>query len=230
MQQPRDELILIEALQQGSQKAFEQIYALYADLVVKTIEGIIHSPDDSQELSNDIFVNFWHNRDGIDRIKAIKRYLLKSARYAAFNFLKSKPTVEVNETIRFDDYLKDPSHFNEMIDDNHSEKSFYANELAIAIQSVVERMPNQRRVVFEKSRYEGLSNKEIAETMDLSIKTIEAHITLALKELKRITLVFFIIYCFTHVFRVGAEKMNYCYESAICTEYDARVSEEAKIA
>ena len=59
-------------------------------------------------------------------------------------------------------------------------------ELALLIAVAVDRMPEQRRRVFSLSRYEELSNKEIAERLNLSVKTVERHMTAALSQLRRL--------------------------------------------
>lgn len=59
-----------------------------------------------------------------------------------------------------------------------------ANETRSRINNLVDKMPPQRRTVFMMSRNQGLSNREIAESLQISVKTVERHITLALAELR----------------------------------------------
>ena len=68
------------------------------------------------------------------------------------------------------------------ISDPYSE--IYAKELHLLISLALKQMPEKRRLVFEMSRFEGKSNNDIAQNLDLSVRTVERHIYLALGELK----------------------------------------------
>ena len=60
-----------------------------------------------------------------------------------------------------------------------------ANETSNRIREAVSQMPTQRRKVFVMSRYQGMSNSQIAQTLQISVKTVERHMTLALAELRK---------------------------------------------
>ncbi|WP_300601648.1 sigma-70 family RNA polymerase sigma factor [Niabella sp.] len=79
---------------------------------------------------------------------------------------------------------------------NATEESFSAKELLARVEAQVAAMPEMRRKIFTMSRFEELSHREIAERLSLSVKTVENHISLALKTLKK-TLTAFIIIFFT---------------------------------
>jgi RNA polymerase sigma-70 factor (ECF subfamily) len=61
----------------------------------------------------------------------------------------------------------------------------YAKEIELLVQYTIEQMPPQRKEIIKMSRYKGMSNAEISEALNLSIRTVERHIYLALKELKK---------------------------------------------
>ena len=69
----------------------------------------------------------------------------------------------------------------------------YYKEMLMIIQLTLEKMPKRRRLIFELSRFRGLSHKEIADKLDVSIRTIEHQVYLALIELKKV-LLFFIFF------------------------------------
>ena len=66
----------------------------------------------------------------------------------------------------------------------------YYKEMLMIIQLTLEKMPKRRRLIFELSRFRGLSHKEIADKLDVSIRTIEHQVYLALIELKKILILF----------------------------------------
>ena len=76
--------------------------------------------------------------------------------------------------------------------DIHDE--LYAKEIELLLKLALDSMPEQRKKVFIMSRKEGLSNQEIADNLQLSIRTVERHIYLALQELKKVILIAFFLY------------------------------------
>ena len=74
------------------------------------------------------------------------------------------------------------------------DEDLIAKDLQLLIDMVVENMPPQRKLIYQLSREAGLSNAEIAEKLDLSKKTVENHLNLALKELRKILLYLLILY------------------------------------
>lgn len=77
-------------------------------------------------------------------------------------------------------------------------KNIYYKEMLMTIYLELERMPAKRRDIFKLSRFEKLSNKEIAEKMGVSVRTVEHHIYLALTDLKKIL---FFLFFFPHLFK-----------------------------
>ena len=69
--------------------------------------------------------------------------------------------------------------------ENSLEEEFYAKETQLIIDLVVQKMPPQRKKIFELSRYKGVSNDEIATSLNISKKTVENHLNAALKEIKK---------------------------------------------
>ena len=74
------------------------------------------------------------------------------------------------------------------------DEDLIAKDLQLLIDMVVENMPPQRKLIYQLSREAGLSNAEIAEKLELSKKTVENHLNLALKELRKILLYLLILY------------------------------------
>ena len=101
-----------------------------------------------------------------------------------FNFLEARQ-------IRIERLNEKP--FEEEAHDSPDE-DLIAKDLQLLIDMVVANMPPQRKLIYQLSREAGLSNAEIAEKLDLSKKTVENHLNLALKELRKILLYLLILY------------------------------------
>ena len=114
-------------------------------------------------------------------------YIYTMARNQIYNFLKHQ-SVELNYQEKLSQE-NSPSYEFDMYD------KLYAKELQLLIKLTLDNMPEQRRKVFSMSRQRGMSNQEIADNLQLSVRTVERHIYLALQELKKVILIAF-FFCF----------------------------------
>jgi RNA polymerase sigma-70 factor (ECF subfamily) len=133
----------------------------------------VYIPDKAvvEELALDIFVYIWENRTTLQIQLSFKAYLFQAARNKCLNELRQKKkTVSLND---IDIDIVDTEIL-----------SLENEELYKLIQEAVSALPDKCREVFNLSRNENLSNKEIAERLDISIKTVEGQITKALKRIK----------------------------------------------
>jgi len=164
----------LEALQQGSHKAFETVFVTYYGKTKAFVYGYLKSEPDAEELTEDLFVNLWINRRAIDTSKSFDSFLHTVARNSAINFLRHK---YVQET-----YLSTTSSQEYS---PTSEEDLIAKELGLLIDDTVERMPEQRREIYRLSRNEGLSNEEIAMRLNTTKRNVESQLSLALKEIRK---------------------------------------------
>ena len=171
----------LKALQQGSHKAFEEVFITYYGKTKAFIYGYIKSGPDAEELTEDLFVNLWINRHSIDISKSFDSFLHTVARNSAINFLKHK-YVE-------DTYL---NNIQKQECSSTSEEDLIAKELGLLIDDTVEKMPEQRKQIYILSRNEGLSNEEIATQLNTTKRNVESQLSLALKEIRKTISCFFL--------------------------------------
>ena len=164
------------ALKSGDHKAFEVIFVSYFNKVKYFINGLVKSESDAEELAQEVFVKLWIGRESIVIEKSFSSYLYVIARNAAFNFIKSR--------IVRDSYLNDQIRNGE--DSATSEEVIVAKETELLLKMIVSKMPEQRRRIYELSRNQGLRNDEIAQQLNISKKTVENQLSLALKELRQV--------------------------------------------
>lgn len=172
-----------EALKNGDHKAFEAIFLAYYKRVKYFILGLVKSEEDAEELAQEVFVKLWTNRTSINVDKNLNTFIYVMARNMAFNFLKSKLVRE--------SYSNDPSHTEET---SSSEDIIYARETELLIKMTVNNMPERRKEIYKLSRDEGLTNDEIAAKLNISTKTVENQLSLALKELRKILSLFILFF------------------------------------
>lgn len=90
--------ILITKIQEGDQKSFDQVFLHYYPKVQLFINGIIHQKEDSENISQDLFVQLWRSRTSLAHIQNFDSYLLTMAKHAAFHYL-SKEVYHNTESI-----------------------------------------------------------------------------------------------------------------------------------
>jgi RNA polymerase sigma-70 factor (ECF subfamily) len=129
----------------------------------------------AEEIVQDVFVRIWDKRDQIHIKGPVQAYITTSVKNNCLNYLKHKSIVENyerNEALRV------------MYDPSETEEEMHDMELESAVMNAIAELPPQRQKIFNLSRSEGLKYQEIADTMGLSIKTIEAQMGKALKQLR----------------------------------------------
>ena len=179
---------LAELLAEGDIKAFEEIYNRYwLSLFNKAIQ-IIKDASAGKDITQDVFVSLWANRKKTD-IQNLRAYLYSSVRLKVFQTLR-------NHTIS----QKHLEKINAIAFVRNTEEQLRLNEVQSQLDLHLSNLPNKCQEVFRLSRIDHLSNREIAEKLDISSKTVEGHITHALKYLRSnladfITiLIFFILF------------------------------------
>lgn len=165
------------------EKEFEHFF-LHNFLKVKSFAfRLLLSEADAEDVAQDIFIkllempHIWHNNQDNEA-----PFLYTITRNHVFNLIKRRSVERkyqehlINENFNFEEY--------------GIEESLYAKELNLIATYVVEQMPEQRRNVYKMSRVEGKTSAEIATELNLSQRTVEHHIYLALNELKKYLLFF----------------------------------------
>lgn len=167
---------LFEKVHRGEVKAFEIIFKKYYQMLCNFSCKYLHDMDKAEEIVQDLFVTFWEKRYELNIHSSVKSYLFRSAFNNSINYLKHK-TIES----KYEKYVKEVDHY-ETFDPLEEIKSTELNEL---IENTLNSMPERIRTIFQLNRFEGLKYHEIAEKLSLSVKTIEANMTKALKLLRK---------------------------------------------
>ena len=166
--------VLIGKMKTGDRESFNQIFRRYYTPLTRFCVRFVADADQSAEIVQDLFVKLWTNREKLDFTSSFESYMLRSVRNAAITFInKERAHAETNERIYTDDS-----------DANDPSETLQSNNLEASYREVLASMPEKRREVFLASRYDGLKYAEIAEKLGLSQKTVEAHMSAAIKQLR----------------------------------------------
>lgn len=157
----------------ANEKAFEHFFKENYAMYCRFAQGFTNDPDDAEEMVQNTFVKLWESRKSLVIGTQPKAYLFTMIRNACLNQLKH---ISVRE-----EYKK---HNEQEIKSETEESSGEDLNLQDKIQSAIQKMPPQRRKIFEMSRFEGLKYREIAEHLNISIKTVENHMGSAMKDMR----------------------------------------------
>lgn len=166
---------LILGLKKGDYRCYESLFERYYARYVNFVDEIINDREAAKDLVQESFIKVWLNKERLDSDLSIGNYLYVLVKRATINFIRDRKFAESLST-----ELAEGLSSNE-----DGEQRVVARESIRRIQGAVDHLPPQRRTVFLMSRQQGLSNKEIAAQLQLSEKTIERHITLALSSLRK---------------------------------------------
>lgn len=168
---------LFYRIKEGDKLAFELLYRTYSERMCLFASRFLCDREQAAEIVHDVFLNIWNNRQKLDLKNIYQSYLFTSTRNRCFTALeKEKTRTKFSEVIRAA-YQDD--------DDIDSSDSLVAKEMENEIARSIEKLPPKCREVFLLSRYEKKKNGEIAKTLGVTEKAVEANITRALKELRK---------------------------------------------
>jgi RNA polymerase sigma-70 factor (ECF subfamily) len=150
---------------------FESIYKAYYNMLCNAAENIIGDADASQDIVQEVFIKLWNKKEDIHKILNPKAYLFKSVINTSITYLEKN-----KNKIRLGD-LKVASQIS-------SDSRVLAKELESKINEALHALPTKCKAIFVLSRFEGMKNKEIAEHLGVSIKTVENQMGIAFKKLR----------------------------------------------
>jgi len=164
-------------IQLDNNRAFELLFSRYWSAVYTTSFTYLKDEEACTELVHDIFLNIWRNRHGLE-ISSFKNYLTMASRYQVYKLVKKGKASPITFVEEYDAL---PNSGYAM---NLGEEKITYQEMESSIEGVLEKLPKKCREIFMLSRFDNLSNQEIAEKLGISKRTVENQITIALKLLR----------------------------------------------
>lgn len=172
-QSMNDESLLVKRLSKGDILAFNLLFRKYSVRLFRFALGYLKSRPESEEVVQEVFLKVWEKREDLKEELSFKSFIFT----ICFNGIKK----HFRKQRCISDYLK--SGIDKDMDDQ-TIQTINNNSLQQYINNLVEELPPRRREIFIKSRFEGLSIKEISEELKISHKTVENQLTDALKYLR----------------------------------------------
>lgn len=161
-------------LKGGDEQAFQALFRKYYSAMCHFANQFLNDSEMAEEIVQDMFVKIWEKRAVLNIETSVKHYFFRSVRNHCLNQIQhekikkqyaSKVLEAASQEISADEY-------------------FLEVDLIKRIEQSIESLPPKRREIFRLSREQGMKYKEIAEKLDISVKTVEAQMGLALKYLR----------------------------------------------
>lgn len=166
---------IINKIKNGDEKAFEELFRTYYKPLCQYTYRILKDPVTAEEIVQDIFYHIWEKRQTLEPILSVKSYLYKAVSNNALKYLRHNKIVNAHQEVVQHDLLQS---FN--LQENYSEM----NEIIHIIEETMNSVPERTHIIFSLHRDQGLKYKEIAQELNISVKTVEAHMTYLLKLLR----------------------------------------------
>lgn len=166
---------LLSLLKNSDEKAFTELYNRYWDKLL--IRGLMrhNSLEDMEELLHDIFVKLWKRRESLEIKHSFHTYIAAMLKYELLQLIADRKRT----------HLMDPTGLNTDIPtDNSTNQHLDFIDLQQQLEQSVSHLPDKCQLVFRMSREQGLSQKQIAQQLDITPKTVENHINRALRVLR----------------------------------------------
>lgn len=168
---------LLLRVKESDPQAYKDFFDLYASRVYRFFNGYLKSKPEAEDLTQSLFLKIWEKRASLDITKPAEGLIFIMARNLLIDHFR-KAARKVRETQIWEELVE------AMPAQNQADELLRYNQISKIYHRALEALPPRRKDIFTLSRHEGLSNKEIAERMGISIKTVENQMTEALAFIK----------------------------------------------
>lgn len=183
MNWPEQDTELVVKIRDNSDlEAFKIIFERFNAPMINYAKNFVLDIEQAKDITQDTFISFWENRKKIKSPEALKSFLFKSLKNNCLNCLKHNTIKEKHKDNVIFEIKKLELQNSDSL--NKTFLDFQDSELSKQLDNALKELPDDRRKIFEMSRFDGLKNKEIAEKLNLSVRTVDTQIYRALKQLK----------------------------------------------
>ena len=165
---------LKEKIAAGDQKAFRELFMACCARLTQFAFSIVKSQDAAREIVDEVFIRIWRNKSTIENIQNLTVYLYTATKNTSLNYLSMNARKNITEP--FDNLSI------QLADDQSPEKKLIHSEILNKINQAIDNLPPRCKMVFKLVREDGLSYKEVGEILNISPKTVDAQMVIAVKQ------------------------------------------------
>jgi RNA polymerase sigma-70 factor (family 1) len=156
------------------QAAYKELFAAFYKSLLQFGFSFVRSHEAAEEIVSDVFIKIWKKRAGLHRIYNLKLYLFISTKNMALNHLRAqkKPLLQAEHyQVQIQSVYFDP------------EKLMITAEMMSRVQKAITHLPHRCQLIFKLVKEDNLKYREVAELLNLSVKTVENQMTTALRKI-----------------------------------------------
>lgn len=168
-----DSKTLARQIKAGNHKAFKTFFDAHYDSLLRFLISKNTRRETAKDLIQKAFVYIWEHRQNIDPEKSLRAYIYRIAYTRMLNHHRDHRKFDTDKSIPHQQTNRTP------------EDIARGKYLELAIERAIKQMPEKRGTVFQLCFIEGFTYREAAETLDVTKKTIESHMGLALKDMRK---------------------------------------------
>ncbi|WP_167019312.1 RNA polymerase sigma-70 factor [Chitinophaga sp. Cy-1792] len=173
-----DESAILEKVAKGDEAAFTLLFDHNWNTVYGVAFALTKSADMAEEMTQEVFVKLWLNREKLAAVDNLKGYLFMVARNQIYNAFRRKI-----KSVSFTDHLME--YIQAVVPATEStDAKLLSNELEQLVAKAVEQLSPQQHTIYCLSRYQGMSQEEIANTLHISVHTVKSHMNKALHTIR----------------------------------------------
>ncbi|MGQ7868818.1 RNA polymerase sigma-70 factor [Sunxiuqinia sp. sy24] len=171
---------IVQQIKSGNKLVFEALYRFYYPKIAYFSNQYLLDSIESNSIAQDVFTDLWERRQKLTNHTNIQAWLFTVAKNKSLKRIE-----KLRSQQNYTGYLKGRQlEINYQSLSGFDTSEFVFEELQYKIEEALQKLSPSVRLVFEKSRFEDKKNREIAEELGISIKTVEAHISKSLKHLR----------------------------------------------
>jgi len=171
----KTDIELLQDLKDGDTSALNSIFRAYFPKLMRVAYSLTQDKEVSEELCQDVFVYLWKSKNKLEIKTSLKSYLFRAIKNRCYSHFR-----RTHESV-FEPINELTLHSNTELS---ADQEVQTLELHLIIEQAIASLPPKTRSVFLLSREEEMSYKEIAESLNISVKTVEYHMGSALSQLK----------------------------------------------
>ncbi|MGJ1448111.1 RNA polymerase sigma factor [Sphingobacterium spiritivorum] len=172
-----DQELWLAIQNEDCQSSFAMLFDKYWSLLFRTAFNYLKDKEQSEEITHDIFFNIWNKRQQL-QITAFPAYLHAATRYHVYKHLRAKEKSILH-------FTNDLSTVNSGTNSNTAIDKLESEELDSTLRNILSKLPKRCQEIFIMSRFENLKNEEIASKLQISQRTVENQITIALRHIRQ---------------------------------------------
>lgn len=169
---------LVRSIRNGDTQSLELIFRRLCPALCAFAQKYLHDVNDAEEVVQDIFYAVWKNRDRLDENQSLKSYLFTAVKNRCLNLLDKRKTHSQQAELLWFLYAQDATT------GTNAYHALLAQDLERDLNAALAHLPKECKKIFELSRFEGLKYQEIAQRLNISIKTVETQMSRALSRLR----------------------------------------------